>query len=475
MYVLSSHLIRLFARDPSAVALVVANLYVGVAALSSDRMLRILLFVYCAELCIVALYGVLKLVRIKPIGGLLLAPFFLIPHCFFIAMFFTVIFFIADQQEQARLLGLQTDLGEVFVEIARPTILLVVSHGLSFWQNFLGRREYDDNDLAEQIEESYRRVSWIWLAALPIGILVAVFQAPAFGALLVLVKTALDLYYHFKLHGLLPADTEEPDRTGPAVRMPWAGPVLFGAVAVLVVVYTGPIDRGAERIVDWHRARRPPPPAAQQQCTDGDYFNCKRGCELGFAASCHSLAFMYERGVGVDENEPRAAALYEKACDLNHGRACFNLAWMLTRGEGRLGNPARAVPLLERACNAGEGQACSSLGHIHADGRRGYRRNEDLARQYFARACKQGDERVGCYYLARIQEAGSRPDPAQAVRFYLRSCNAAGGMACRRAAGLYERGEGVPADLTRALELYRNACEHGDDDGCLARDRLSAD
>ena len=43
--------------------------------------------------------------------------------------------------------------------------------------------------------------------------------------------------------------------------------------------------------------------------------------------------------------------------------------------------------------------------------------------------------------------------------------------ACFELARLYENGEGVPADKTRAFELFTKACKLGHDEGCLYASR----
>jgi TPR repeat protein len=49
------------------------------------------------------------------------------------------------------------------------------------------------------------------------------------------------------------------------------------------------------------------------------------------------------------------------------------------------------------------------------------------------------------------------------------SCESGSGASCLRMAKQYEAGEGVERDLTRAAEMYQEACFHGDEpSGCVS-------
>lgn len=44
---------------------------------------------------------------------------------------------------------------------------------------------------------------------------------------------------------------------------------------------------------------------------------------------------------------------------------------------------------------------------------------------------------------------------------------------CVKAASMFEKGEGVQANLNTAFLMFRSACYHGDKEGCKGRDRIS--
>jgi TPR repeat protein len=129
---------------------------------------------------------------------------------------------------------------------------------------------------------------------------------------------------------------------------------------------------------------------------------CERECEAGSADRCRRLAVTYAFGQGVDKDEPRATALYEKACamkdpsacvfagqmhefgrgvgkddsvaagyyeqacDLQWPTGCYNLAVLYERGTGVPADRQRAGVLYQVACTAGAQIACDKAKEMHA-------------------------------------------------------------------------------------------------------------
>ena len=83
---------------------------------------------------------------------------------------------------------------------------LAVSHGISFWFNYIGRGEYRRVSSARLMAAPYARVVVLHLTII-IGAFVSVFLGSPVGALIVLVllKTGLDLALHRREH-VGPAD-----------------------------------------------------------------------------------------------------------------------------------------------------------------------------------------------------------------------------------------------------------------------------
>lgn len=93
--------------------------------------------------------------------------------------------------------GIQARMDQVVV----GAIGLAISHGVSFWLNFLGRGEYRRVSPLIQMGAPYGRLVVLHLAIL-VGAVVSTFIGTPLGALLVLVglKLALDLRFHLREH-----------------------------------------------------------------------------------------------------------------------------------------------------------------------------------------------------------------------------------------------------------------------------------
>jgi len=202
-------------RQLPVTTLVVANLVplVGVFAFGWDA--RPLLILYWAENVVVALWTV---ARMFVTGG---------PHALPHVAFFTVHF------------GLFTLVHGIFVDAltqpetrqgaAPPTAILadvpllallglLVSHGISFFTNFIGRGEYRTAKLQTLMTLPYPRMVVLHVAIIAAGFATIAFGQPlALLAILVVLKIGLDVAAHLVEHRLLGKRvTGSPARSGGA-------------------------------------------------------------------------------------------------------------------------------------------------------------------------------------------------------------------------------------------------------------------
>jgi hypothetical protein len=85
--------------------------------------------------------------------------------------------------------------------VAVAATALFLSHGVSFFVNFLGKEEYLSVTPDQQMTEPYSRVVALHVTILAGGALADSFGAPlAALVLLVLLKTAIDLVAHLREH-----------------------------------------------------------------------------------------------------------------------------------------------------------------------------------------------------------------------------------------------------------------------------------
>ena len=173
----------------SVIALIVANLTPLVGVFFWGWEFFPIFFFYWLESVVVGLYTVLKMVTADKgrLGAIFLVPFFLVHYGIFTAVHGTFVF---------ALFGPSTIL---LKNIILAGITLFVSHGISYFSNFIGKKEYlaaSPNDL---MGAPYRRVVVMHLTIIFGGIFLKAFGAP-FVALLLLIclKTCIDVMAHLQ-------------------------------------------------------------------------------------------------------------------------------------------------------------------------------------------------------------------------------------------------------------------------------------
>jgi hypothetical protein len=209
---------RVHSSRIAAAFLVITNLIplAGVLWLGWDLML--ILALYWAENGIVGVVNVLKIlaaegqppesfpvsVNGRPATSLTrlgTAGFFCVHYgIFWIVHGFFVFTFVPAMR------GIDPFVGGMAVLPDAPVLLagvvgLAISHGVSFWTNYLGRGEYRRLSPAEVMAQPYGRLVILHLTII-LGAFVSIFLGTPIGSLLVLVvlKTALDLYFHLRQH-----------------------------------------------------------------------------------------------------------------------------------------------------------------------------------------------------------------------------------------------------------------------------------
>jgi hypothetical protein len=183
----------------SSVALIVANLIPlgGVVFLSWT--VGDVLLLFWAESAVI---GIFNLARMWVIGRwkvLFFGPFFLGHYGGFMVVHLLFIY------------GLMIPGGDASVSVSRvlddfltlypALIALFISHGVSFYLNFLGRKEYETTSLQEQMSEPYKRIIVMHLTIIFGGFLVMLLdnKLPAL-VLMIALKIGVDLKAHLGEH-----------------------------------------------------------------------------------------------------------------------------------------------------------------------------------------------------------------------------------------------------------------------------------
>jgi len=184
-------------KPSSAYLLIAANLVPIYGVLFLDWNLFQILFLYWLESAVVGIYNIARMIKINPLASIPITPFFTIHYGGF--MFVHLIFISTFAQYQTQeLISNQPSL--LFA-----AAMLFVSHGLSFFINFLGKKEYLQRDIREQMFIPYKRIVVMHLTILFGAFLsLAIGQPIVFLLLLIGLKIAIDYYAHVREHLITP-------------------------------------------------------------------------------------------------------------------------------------------------------------------------------------------------------------------------------------------------------------------------------
>jgi len=200
---------RIVARlrhDKTAWLLIFANLYPVVDMIWKGEPVASLLVIYWIQLMIIGFWNAAKLVVICRWKAIFIVPMFLVMYLSIINIFGIVAGSLLDDQMRGTIWHEHFSLWNYWV----PAALFFASHGLSFWVNFIGGREFESTKWDQQMGKPILRAMPMWLAALAGGILGGSLGSAAWAVLFVLpVKLALDVFGHFADHGLLNLDDAE--------------------------------------------------------------------------------------------------------------------------------------------------------------------------------------------------------------------------------------------------------------------------
>jgi len=189
------------------VALLAANLVPLVAVLIGQWTLFSVMYLYWVENGIVGGYNVLKMAFVQGGGAsagskLVMIPFFILHYGIFWLVHGVFVFVLFSGA------GLR-HFHLVQLALAPPSLwgalgMLLLSHTTSFINNYLGRREYTQVSLEQQMKQPYSRVMILHFVVLTGGFVVMSLGQPLPAlVLLIVLKTGFDLRAHLREHGRL--------------------------------------------------------------------------------------------------------------------------------------------------------------------------------------------------------------------------------------------------------------------------------
>lgn len=190
----------------SLIALLAANLVPLIGVLAFDWAVGDVMLVYWAESAVIGFWNLVKMWIVGRWAGLGLGLFFVVHYGGFMAGHFVFLWtlFLTDLPGAA---GMEDGVEDLAVLLGSlwyllPAVLaLFVSHGISFFLNFIGRREYEARSVGEQMNAPYGRIIVMHLTIL-FGGMLTMFVENATPALLLMIalKVIVDVHAHRKSH-----------------------------------------------------------------------------------------------------------------------------------------------------------------------------------------------------------------------------------------------------------------------------------
>lgn len=169
----------------------------------------------------------------------------------------------------------------------------------------------------------------------------------------------------------------------------------------------------------------------------------KKLAEQGIAPAQYSLGVIYSNAQGVPRDYPQALRWYRLAADQGYALAQVRLGMMYKDGEGVQRDFGTALAWTRKAADQGEMGAVGLMSWFYIEGK-GTRQDYAAGMAWLRKAVEAGDDTK---FGRSVEEVAGLKAAAE---------DAIGRM--------YEQGAGVPRDMNIALEWYRKAAAHGNED-----------
>ncbi|MEO8706849.1 MAG: tetratricopeptide repeat protein [Kofleriaceae bacterium] len=194
-----------------------------------------------------------------------------------------------------------------------------------------------------------------------------------------------------------------------------------------------------------------------------------KACDKGNGKACIALG---DRAA-ADKDDAGALGFYKQACALKVPRGCGAVASMVMFGLGTPADEAKGHELRDKACTMSDAPSCNDLGSDYADGEHGVSKNEAKAKTFYEKACTLKDG-LGCFNLGNVYRVGEgvKADIKKALPLFQKSCDLNSAKGCTELAIIYYEGTVVPKSMVKATFLLEKGCKLGSDVACKNVEQL---
>ena len=177
--------------------------------------------------------------------------------------------------------------------------------------------------------------------------------------------------------------------------------------------------------------------------------------ELGDPSDYLKLAWLYENGTGVSQNDSEALEWYRKAAEKGNADAQIELGKRYFEGRGVSTNEDEAVKWYTKAAENGNTDAQLALGDRYF-----VEQKYSAAAKWYRKAAEQrisnAQYKLGLMYS---QGQGVERNYVEAAEWYRKAADQGLPEAQRRLAGLFESGNGVGQSYAEAVKWYQKAAD----------------
>ena len=187
----------------------------------------------------------------------------------------------------------------------------------------------------------------------------------------------------------------------------------------------------------------------------------RKAAEKGNADAQIELGKRYFEGRGVEQKYSTAAEWYRKAAEQGIARAQYQLGLMYSQGQGVERNYVEAAEWYRKAAEQGSKEAQRSLAGLFEYGK-GVGQSYAEAEKWYLKAAGQGSKEAQ-YSLGLIYAygKGGQQSNTEAFRWFHKAAEQGYPPALYRLGSMYEYGTGISQNDEAALEMYREAAEKG--------------
>ena len=191
----------LFRDDYTAIVLVIANIVAVINLVMRGEPAASILVAYWLQMMIIGFWNIARLIVIARWAAFLYVPIFILMYLSIVNIFGLIAGMLLDDQMRGTAWHQNFSLWNYAV----PAAVFFVSHGYSFYVNFIGGREFENTKWDTQIGQPILRAMPMWLAALAGAVIGGFLGAASVVVVLFVlpVKLTLDLLGHFAEHGML--------------------------------------------------------------------------------------------------------------------------------------------------------------------------------------------------------------------------------------------------------------------------------